>query len=203
MVKQLIMTLIASVIAFGAWAQDGYRIKAGDQLAVEVLEDATLNRSVLVLPDGSISVPLAGSVSAAGRSTTELAGVISSAIAPNFASQPTVFVSVAAVADAVVPTSSFVGSRTIDVYVIGEVGAPGLIEVSSGTTLLQTLAQAGGFTKFAATKRIQLRRTDPQTGTDKSYPFNYRAMEGGASISGATQLADGDVIIVPQRRLFE
>ena len=51
-----------------AFAQSaGYQIQPGDQLAITVLEDDTLNRQVLVLPDGRISVPLAGSITAAGR----------------------------------------------------------------------------------------------------------------------------------------
>jgi polysaccharide export outer membrane protein len=55
----------------------------------------------------------------------------------------------------------------------------------------------GGFSKFAATKRIQLRR-----GTDL-YPLNYKDIEAGKSNAGGTILAEGDVILVPQRKLFE
>jgi polysaccharide export outer membrane protein len=75
--------------------------------------------------------------------------------------------------------------------------------VERGTTVLQALALSGGFTRFAATKRIQLRRTDPQTGAQSVYNIDYRAIEQGASSIGGTVLADGDVIIVPERRLFE
>ena len=43
-------------------AQDGYRIRPGDTLRIEVLEDESLNRAALVAPDGRITLPLAGSV---------------------------------------------------------------------------------------------------------------------------------------------
>jgi polysaccharide export outer membrane protein len=201
MIKKLLLSLAAVFVATTAFAQSGYTIKPGDQLTVEVLEDSTLNRQVLVLPDGSVSFPLAGTVTARGQTTAGLAQTIASQIAPNFASQPNVYVSVAELAT---PTSSGTSvSRTISIFVLGEVGTTGEVEVDPGTTLLQALSQAGGLTKFAATKRIQLRRTDPQTGTDVVFPFNYRAVQDGAKISGNTILSDGDVILVPQRRLFE
>ena len=77
------------------------------------------------------------------------------------------------------------------------------VAVETGTTLLQALALAGGPARFAATKRIQLRRTDPSTGREKLYLFNYRAVERGGAIQSMIALREGDVIIVPERRLFE
>ena len=60
-----------------------------------------------------------------------------------------------------------------------------------------------GPARFAATKRIQLRRMDPATGQEKLYLFNYKALERGGSIQSMITLREGDVIIVPERRLFE
>ena len=54
-----------------------------------------------------------------------------------------------------------------------------------------------GFTRIAATNRIQLRRGG------QTVVFNYRALEQGAALARETSLADGDVIVVPQRKLFE
>jgi polysaccharide biosynthesis/export protein len=94
-------------------------------------------------------------------------------------------------------------ARTIDVYFIGEVANSGLVQVPRGTTVLQALALSGGFTRFAATKRIQLRRTDPASGQQNVFTIDYSAIERGAAGIGSSVLADGDVIIVPERRLFE
>ena len=86
---------------------------------------------------------------------------------------------------------------------IGEVDNPGMHEVSRGTTVLQFLAQSGGFTKFAAKKRIQLRRTESD-GQVKVYSIDYRAVErGGMAANAMAQLSNGDVIVVPEKRLFE
>lgn len=191
----LAVPLALAPIAPEATAQSaGYRIQPGDTIAVSVLEDDTLNRQVLVLPDGRISVPLAGSVQAAGTTVEALESSIADRLASNFAVRPSVFVSVTGITeeDVVFP-----------VYVLGRVGDPGLREVEPGTTLLQAIALAGGLDPFAATKRIQLRRTDPQSGQERLFLFNYNAVERGGAIAQMIALREGDVILVPERRLFE
>ena len=75
-------------------------------------------------------------------------------------------------------------------------------QVKPGATLLQALAQAGGVSPFAAKKRIQLRRVD-KNGNEKVYKFDLDAIERGESGGGATRLMGGDVIVIPQRKLFE
>ena len=194
--RSIVLALLFALLAPAAFAQSaGYRIQPGDTLAVTVLEDETLNRQVLVLPDGSVSVPLAGSVAAAGRIVGAVESTIADRLASNFAVRPSVFVSVVGLAEEIVDT--------FPIYVLGQVGAPGLVEVEPGTTLLQAIALSGGLDRFAAAKRIQLRRSDPSTGQERLYLFNYRAVERGGSIESMITLREGDVILVPERRLFE
>jgi polysaccharide biosynthesis/export protein len=205
MFHRLMRTLVAAVAlctaALPALAQSSYQIQPGDTLQFEVLEDATLNRPLLVLPDGNVSVPLVGSVKAAGRSIDDLRGSLVTSLAPNFATPPTVYLSVGQLAERRQGTGTASG-RTIAVFALGEFGKPGKVEVEPGTTLLQFLAESGGLTNFAATKRIQLRRTDRASGEDKLYLYNYNAVSAGGT-APSIRLQDGDVIVVPQRRLFE
>ncbi len=201
--KTLFLAIIAMVAATFAYAQSQYRIQSGDTLQVEVLEDPSLNRSVLVLPNGTITFPFAGTVQAGGQTPGAVQSSIASGIASNFATPPTVFVTVASLRPRVASTGSSSSGRTIDIFVIGEVGSPGEKEVQRGTTILQALATTGGFTKFAATKRILLRRTDSRTGEQTVSRINYKAIADGAAAGRDIVLADGDVIIVPERRLFE
>lgn len=204
--KTLFMIVMALVFATAAQAQNGYQIRSGDVLSVEVLQDPSLNREVLVLPDGSISFPFAGNIPAAGSSISAVQARISAGIAPNFAEgvEPNVFVTVRQLTDRPVSTGGVSSaSRTIDVYFLGEVGAPGLVEVSPGTTLLQALSLSGGFTNFAALRRIQLRRTNAHTGETSVAVIDFRAISDGGVLSNDPALADGDVILVPERRLFE
>lgn len=186
------LVLVGSAVA---QAQSNYRLGSGDVLRVEVLEDPSLNRSVLVAPDGRISVPLIGTIRVGGRTIDAVQTDLVQRLTPNFAAAPTVFVALERRPDP--RPAQPVAPKTIDVYVMGEARNPGKLEVAEGITVLQFLAQMGGFTNFAATKRIQLRRGSQVWG------LNYPEIEAGLSPSGGARLADGDVIIVPQRRLFE
>lgn len=195
----LLLALIAAagfVTLSGSEATAQYAIRPGDQLQIEVLEDSSLNRTALVLPDGTINFPLVGTVKAGGTTVGQVRTVLTRQLASNFASEPNVFVTVARLGERA--ASGPAAPATMRVYVMGEINKAGLMEVDPSTTLLQALAQAGGFSRFAATKRVQLRRT--QGGATKVYSYNYKTGEG---ISGATVLSEGDVIVVPERGLFE
>ncbi len=202
MARMLLSVLALFIFGSIAAAQDSYKIRPGDVLRIEVLEDQTLNRDAIVLPDGTVTVPLVGSVRAGGQSLDTIRSSIASGLAPNFASSPNVFVTISSLA-AAQPLSGSASPATMDVFVMGEVGSPGKASIERGTNLLQFLAQSGGFTKFAATKRIQVRRTDPKTGQALVYTFNYRAVEQGNAPVSSIVLQDGDIIVVPERRLFE
>jgi polysaccharide export outer membrane protein len=91
---------------------------------------------------------------------------------------------------------------TVAVYAMGEFNTQGRLDIQSGTTLLQFLAETGGLTRFAAPKRIQLHRPDKKTGMETVYNFNYKAIQGGAK-APVIVLRDGDVIVAPERKLFE
>lgn len=205
--RTLFMLLAALVAASlmtvsGAVAQDGYRIQSGDVLRIEVLEDPTLSRAALVTPDGRISLPLAGNVMARGRSVEQVQSELADRLAKNFAVRPNVFVSLQSLAERA-GSGAVAAQDLISVYVLGEAARPGRLDVEKGTTLLQLFAQMGGFSDFAAKKRVQLRRTDPQSGKETVYSFNYKMIERGESNSGSTVMADGDVVVIPQRGLFE
>ncbi len=194
--KRLLIWLIFGLIAAtGVQAQTRYDIRAGDTLQIEVLEDSSLNRNALVLPDGTFSFPYLGAVHAAGKTVDQVRRILVDGLAPNFAAPPNVYISIGSLAPP--PPAN---AHKMTVYAMGEVAKTGPAEVDPGTTLLQLLAQSGGFTKFAATKRVELHRVNPATGAEQVFKFNLR---NGAGTAGATKLQPGDVIVVPQRRLFE
>ena len=178
--------------------KSSYTIRSGDVLQIEVLEDASLNRSALVLPDGTISFPFVGSLRVSGRTVDQARSALASGIASNFAAPPTVTVSVGTLGQTTASTPA--APVVMSAFAMGEVNKPGQATIEDDTTLLQFLASVGGFTKFAATKRVELHRVDPKTGTEKVYRYDYQNHRG---ISGATQIQAGDVVVVPERRLFE
>ena len=197
--KPILLACLALLMAPMALAQS-YLIKPGDTLEITVLEDPSLNRQTLVLPDGRISVPLAGPVQAAGLSIEQVQANLARALQGNFAATPNVYISLAGLAP---QGGGPVAPRTIDIYVLGEVAKPGAFTVEKGTNILQLMAIVGGPSRFAATKRIQLRRTNAKTGQESIANFNYDAIVRGRAAGGLGALQDGDVIVVPERRLFE
>ena len=190
-----------------AMAQNNYQVRPGDVLSVEVVEDPQLNRQVLVTPDGRFSFPFAGTVQASGRSVGQIERAIAAGIASNFVEPPTVFVSISRLRpdDPIIPElpQDPPPPPTIDVYFLGEIANPGLQQLEPGTTILQAFAQGGGFTTFAALKRVQLRRPNPNGGPEQVIVIDYRALSNGLALTQNIVLQDGDIILVPERRLFE
>ncbi len=203
--KKLIVLLVTLFVANMAVAQDGYRVRQGDTLTIEVLEDPGLNRSALVLPGGTINFPFVGAVAASGRTAGQIGADIAGGLAPQFAQQPTVFVSVQQLRPVVQSNRAAAPAvvETMDIFFLGEWNNPGAREVKPGVTMLQALAQGGGFTNFAAQKRIQLRRTNTQTGEVQTIIINYKAIADGSTAVRDIVLREGDVLVAPERRLFE
>jgi polysaccharide export outer membrane protein len=195
------LTFILMSALPNAAGAEGYSIRPGDVLQIEVLEDPTLNRTALVDPTGRISVPQGGTIKASGQSVDAIAAIIAARLAPNFATAPSVFVSLQNIAQST--SGPAAAPATISVFVIGEANKAGRLDLEPGTTVMQIFAEMGGFTKFAATKRIQLRRTDAKSNAESVVTLSYPAIEAGTSTKGNTQLQDGDVLIIPQRKLFE
>lgn len=204
------LVLALSLLPVGA-AQAGYKILQGDVLSFEVLEDPTMNRDLLVLPDGTVSVPLVGNVQAAGQSVEALKSALTSMLAPKFAAPPTLFMSVKTLnpmttainnARAQEAAQNGMNGQTISIFANGEFNKIGKVMIRPGTTILQFLGESGGLTKYAALKRIQLHRVDSKSGRETVYNYNYKAVMKGEG-APVIYLQEGDVIVAPQRRLFE
>lgn len=180
---------------------DLYRIQPGDVIGVQVLEDSSLNRELLVQPDGRVSFPLAGVLQAGGRTPEELQGLISRALSDDFLQPPTVTVSLQSTplfGDAARQAEGL--GETF--FILGQVAQPGQFAITKPTTILQALAMAGGPTVFAATSRIQVRRTN-EDGLEEVELFDFEAVEDGLVIDSMIRIQDGDVIYVPESGLFE
>jgi polysaccharide biosynthesis/export protein len=157
-----------------------YRIGPEDVLQIVVWKNDTLSRSVAVLPDGKIALPLIAEVQAAGLTTNELRDALSKRLA-EYVMSPEVSVIVTDV-------------RSMKVSVIGEVPKPGRYELRSRTTVLDVLALAGGFSQFASRSRIVVLR--PEGEKMKRIPFNYNRLASGGEADNF-YLRPGDIVVVP------
>lgn len=171
-----------------------FRLGPGDVLLVNVLEDPTLDTEVLIRPDGLITVPLAGTVVAAGRTPEEVAAAIREQLASNFVEPPTVSVVLRALA-------RLGEERLLTIYVIGQVARPGQILIEEPIGFLQALALAGGVGLFGKADEIQVRQVD-EAGVERVLVLDYEAIEEGGVVPRVI-LDDGDTILVPERGLFD
>src|SRR6056297_1666002 len=117
--KTIVLAIVALIFATTAFAQGQYQIRSGDRLAVEVLEDPSLNRSLLVLPDGTVNFPFAGTIQTRGLTAGQVAAAITSGIAPNFNDRPNVFVTVQSLRpqDPIIPGQAT--GPTVDIFMMG------------------------------------------------------------------------------------
>ena len=166
-------------------------LQSGDVIEISVYQDPKLNRQVVVGPTGMISFPLAGHVQAGGVTPMALERALRGRLRGKYADDLDITVSVVSRDDATKPR----------IYVTGEVQRPGAHPIATRTNILQALSLAGGLSPFAAKQRIQVRRQI--AGAEEVHVFDYRAYEAGYDVAGNIDLRAGDVIIVPERGLFE
>jgi polysaccharide export outer membrane protein len=151
-----------------------------DQLTVTILPEPIIERSVLVRPDGMISIDLIGDVPAAGRTPEEIAADIENRIS-RFKRNARV-------------TVALEESLSAQVTVLGEVNRPVTFPLERETRVVEALGMVGGPTIFAAKSRIKVIRF--QEGKSHVYRVNLNALEDG-DLGTNILLQGGDLVVVP------
>jgi polysaccharide export outer membrane protein len=159
--------------------EEEYRIVAEDGLQITVWKNDALSRSVVVRPDGKVSLPLLNDVQAAGLTANELKASLEKKFA-EFVPSPEVFITLTAI-------------RGFDVNILGEGAKTGRYTLKRPTTLVELIAMAGGFTQFAAKTRITILRKEGNETHRIPYDYN-RVIRGDAM---DVLLKPDDIIIVP------
>jgi len=174
------------VIVPAGHPEEGFLLGPEDRLEIVVWRNEDLSRSVIIRPDGKISLPLIGDVPAAGLTADQLAEDITERY-KEFKENPAVSVNVLEV-------------NSYYIFVVGEVNNPGKLQLKSYTTILQAISLAGGFTTFAAENDMRvLRNVMDGDGQMKEIriPIRYSDLisEDGAVYN--ITLRSGDTILVP------
>ncbi len=159
---------------------DSYVIGASDVLAITVWKEQALSGSLLVRPDGMISLPLLGDVQASGLTPQQLGEQIAARL-KKYVQDPNVTVVISQIHSKVV-------------YMLGEVGKKGPIEMTPGMTLLEAISSAGGLTDYANSKKMYILRVE--AGKHVKLPVHYKqALKGDSTFN--LVLSPDDTIIVP------
>jgi len=160
---------------------DDYMIGQEDVLTITIWKEHDLSGTLVVRPDGKITVPLVGEVYVVGMKPVQLQTMLEEKLKP--------FVTVPQVSIAV----NQINSRKI--YLIGQVVREGTFPINSSMTVLQVLSAAGGLRDFAKRKKIYILR---KQGTQEiRFPFDYDAAIHGRNREENIQVEPGDTIVVP------
>src|SRR5215467_11579568 len=158
-----------------------YVIGSEDSVEVQVWKNPDLSRTVTVRPDGKISLPLIGDVQAAGQTAAQLTDAVTEKLKTYYKEPAQVTVIVHQV-------------NSYAIYVLGEVKGQGKQVVRSGTTFLQAISLAEGFTPFASKNKIALHHRDSDS-KETVLLIRYKDILAGQQAN--LILKPGDTIIVP------
>lgn len=163
--------------------QKEYRINVGDELDVKFFYNPDLNEDVIVRPDGRISLQLAHEIMAAGRTPAELTDILVEKYATEI-EKPEITVIV----------RSFSAQR---IFVDGEVNNPGMLDLISPLTVLQSISQAGGLKNTARLNDVIVIRRSAEDNF-QVIPVNLAKAIDGSDVHQDIILTPYDIVYVPK-----
>lgn len=159
-----------------------YLIAPGDELDIKFFFNPELNETIIVRPDGMISLQLIDEIQAAGLQPADLDQKLTDLYSRELR-KPVLTVIV----------RSFTRQR---IYVGGEVGTPGLVELPAGMTALQAIFQSGGFRETADPAETLIIRKGEN---DRPIPMRIDlAAVMNAGGGSDFQLQPDDIVFVPK-----
>jgi protein involved in polysaccharide export with SLBB domain len=147
------------------------KLEAGDKIRVTVYGEDKLSGEYQIDTAGYVSLPLAGTIKAAGLSKPELERVLAKQFSGEYLRRPKVTVDV-------------VSFRPF--YVLGEVQKPGEYQFRSGLNVLSAIAIAGGASYRASTSKVLIQRSGSSELVE-------------VPLSASVKVLPGDLIRVPER----
>ncbi|WP_052322219.1 polysaccharide biosynthesis/export family protein [Novosphingobium sp. MBES04] len=157
-----------------------YQIQAADTLQLRVFGEPDISAELMRVDDaGFLQVPLVGQIKADGRGTLDVQNEIREKLAASYLVDPKVTLSV------IEPAPRYVS-------VEGDVGKPGVYEMTSKMTLLAALARAESTTETSKLSTVVIQRT--VNGQKMAGRFDLPAIRGG--LAPDPVIMDHDVIVV-------
>lgn len=149
------------------------RLQPGEKIRVIVYGENSLSGDYQIDPSGFLSLPLAGTIKAAGLTQKDLEGELARQFSSGYLRNPRV-------------TVSILEFRPF--YIAGEVEKPGMYPYSSGLDIMSAVAIAGGATYRANQSTALIRQAGE--GEMKAYDVNP---------SAPISILPGDIIQIPRR----
>ena len=157
---------------------DGYRVGPGDNISIYMYGNEEADLALVVNREGQLVLPRLGPLAVAGLTFKEAKDLISAKVASQLVGTQVVV--------------SMGKLRAINVFLAGDVRAPGSYSVSGLSTVLQALYAGGGITDIGSLRNIQVKRQGRVVATLDAYDILLRG-----DTSGDVRLASGDSVFVP------
>jgi protein involved in polysaccharide export with SLBB domain len=188
--------MAASGLVNGYVPDDTYKLRAGDTVSFQILEDRIWNpvdvpKPIIVTDSGELDVPYIGRVLVVDKTCKQAAEDIKAALEKDYYKKATVVLSLNT------------ANRILGiVYIWGQVHNQGALEMQMNENLTagEAILRAGGFADFANKNKVQVVRAATGTKGDKQ-TFNLdmeQILEKGKTEKDVL-LQPGDLIIVPSR----
>jgi polysaccharide export outer membrane protein len=155
-----------------------FTLGIGDVIHISVWKESDLTQTAVISPDGRITMPLAGDVEIAGKSTVAAQALIRSLLV-KYLTDPAV-------------TVSIVEIHSRQVYITGQVQHPGSYPILGDFNVLQLIASAGGLTPYARKKRIVILDGE----NHQVAQFDYASAAKG-NPKQSMMLHPGETVVVP------
>ena len=174
----------------------GYHIGPGDVLSLKIFAGGEEQHTaqLTVSSQGTINVPFIGSIKAEGLTVSQLEKSITEPLAADYLVDPEVTITV----------NEY---HSLQYYISGAVGAPGLYEMKSQPTLMELIAKAGGLTANRGNIAYILRPSEKSSAAKtKSADSNsatspqkvdLKKLLDQGDMSQNIVLQSGDVVYVP------
>jgi protein involved in polysaccharide export with SLBB domain len=148
-----------------------YKLGSGDKIRLTIYGEPSLSGEFFVSGSGMTSLPLIGDVKATGLTVREFQDAVQKSLSDGYLREPRV-------------SAEVLNFRPF--YILGEVTKPGTYPYTSGLTVLNAVATAGGYTYRAEKKQVYIKH-DGQTS------------ETRVSLDPSTTVAPGDTIRIGER----
>jgi protein involved in polysaccharide export with SLBB domain len=170
---------------------DKYKLRVGDRVAFQILEDRDAPKSLVVADSGELDVPYVGRVTATDKTCKQLATELKGQLEKEYYYRATVVIAL-----------DVVNRLWGRIYVWGQVKNQGPIDISIGENLTagKAILRAGGFGDFASKKKVKVVRGADAAGKGKkNFELNMVEILEQGKTEKDIQLQPEDSIIVPSR----
>jgi len=199
---RLLLGLFFLLLPVGALrAADDYIVGPSDVLNIAVFDQPQLSSKYIIQSDGTFTFPLIGRVKAGGLTIQAIEkDVRDQLVKGSFLKQPQVTVSVEQY-------------RSQQIFIMGEVKQPGILQFTGSMTIIEALARSGSITEHAGMEALILRSTNggqapqapdaatlarAQSSTDAHNIVHVNLQNLQGTLSQNVELRGGDTIFVPK-----